>query len=346
MAILVTGGLGYIGSHTCIRLLESNMDIIVVDNLCNSKISVIKRIEEITSKKFKFYNCDLCILDNLNSVFLDNEIDAVIHFAGLKSVGQSVEIPLTYYHNNLLSTINLLTCMEKFDVKKLIFSSSATVYKNQGDIAIDEEFPLSFSNPYGNSKLIIEQMLRDIVYGDHKRNDNSFINNYWEIIILRYFNPVGAHTSGKLGENPNGIPNNLMPYISQVAVGKLDKLKVFGDNYNTKDGTGIRDYLHVMDLAEGHIAALGKLSHVNGIEVYNLGTGQGYSVLEVVSTFEKSTGIKIPYEIVGPRQGDVAICYADPSKAQRELGWKAICTLEEICKSSWDWQKVLLELEI
>lgn len=329
MKILVTGGAGYIGSHTCVALLEAGEDIVVVDNLSNSSVAVIERIKKITTKDFVFYKMDVRDEENLNGIFKANEIGAVIHFAGLKAVGESVTFPLKYYENNLCSTLQLLKVMEKFQVKNFVFSSSATVYGDPHKVPITEDFPLSTTNPYGATKLMIENMLKDIHIGDHS----------WNIAILRYFNPVGAHQSGTIGENPNGIPNNLVPYITQVAIGKLACLSVFGNDYPTLDGTGVRDYIHVTDLAEGHLAALKKLETNCGLVIYNLGTGKGYSVLEMVDAFQEACGKKIPFEIQPRRAGDVAKCYSNPAKAESELNWKAKKGLKEMCEDSWRWQK-------
>jgi len=328
MAILITGGAGYIGSHTCIELLNNNYKIIVVDNLSNSSIESLNRVKEITGKQFKFYNESVLNREKMNGIFLENNIEAVIHFAGFKAVGESTTIPLTYYYNNIISTIILCDVMQKHNVKKFIFSSSATVYGIPKTSPITEEFPLSVTNPYGQTKLMIEQIMRDVAKADGE----------WSIALLRYFNPFGAHQSGRIGEDPNGIPNNLMPYVTQVAVGKLKELNIFGNDYPTKDGTGVRDYIHVVDLAKGHVKALEKVLETTGIDAYNLGTGKGYSVLEMVNAFEKVSGKKIPYKIIGRRPGDVAICFADVSKAKRELGWEAEYGLEEMCLDSWRWQ--------
>lgn len=329
MAILVTGGAGYIGSHTVVELLQNGYEVVVVDNLSNSKPEALKRVKEITGKDFKFYKVDLLDRDGLEQVFKENKLEAVIHFAGLKAVGESVSIPLKYYYNNITGTLILCELMQKYGVKKIVFSSSATVYGMKNKSPLTEDMPLSTTNPYGSTKLMIEQILRDVYVSD----------NSWSIALLRYFNPIGAHESGRIGEDPNGIPNNLMPYITQVAVGKREKLSIFGNDYDTHDGTGVRDYIHVVDLAKGHLKALEKVMKAEGVEAYNLGTGVGYSVLDVVKNFEKATGQHIPYVIVGRRPGDVAECYADPSKAERELGWKAEKTLEDMCRDSWNWQK-------
>ena len=328
MAILITGGAGYIGSHTCIELLNNNYKIIVVDNLSNSSIESLNRVKEITGKQFEFYKESVLNREKMNEIFLKNNIEAVIHFAGFKAVGESTTIPLTYYYNNIISTIVLCDVMQKHNVKKFIFSSSATVYGIPKTSPITEEFPLSVTNPYGQTKLMIEQIMRDVAKADDE----------WSVALLRYFNPFGAHKSGRIGEDPNGIPNNLMPYVTQVAVGKLKELNIFGNDYPTKDGTGVRDYIHVVDLAKGHVKALEKVLETKGIEAYNLGTGKGYSVLEMVKAFEKVSGEKIPYKVIGRRPGDVAICFADVSKAKRELGWEAEYGLEEMCVASWRWQ--------
>lgn len=328
MSILVTGGAGYIGSHTCVELLNEGYEIIVVDNLMNSKKESLNRISEITGKSFPFYQVDLLNESELENVFNENEIEAVIHFAGLKAVGESVRLPLRYYHNNITGTINLLNIMNRYDVNRLVFSSSATVYGMPERVPISEDFPLKALNPYGRTKLIIEEILTDLYKSDQN----------WSISILRYFNPIGAHESGRIGEDPNGIPNNLMPFITQVAVGKLSELSVFGNHYPTADGTGVRDYIHVVDLAKGHLKALEKVATSNGIDSYNLGTGKGYSVLEMVDAFETAAAVSIPYKIAEPRAGDAAICYADPKKAKEELGWAAEKDLHKMCEDSWRWQ--------
>jgi UDP-glucose 4-epimerase len=328
MAILVTGGAGYIGSHTSVELLNAGYDLIILDNFSNSKQESIKRIKELTGKDFKFYQSDLLDRNAVDRVFSENKIDAVIHFAGLKAVGESVKIPLHYYHNNISGTLILCEVMEKYGVRKIVFSSSATVYGMPDTVPISEDFPLGATNPYGRTKLMIEEILRDLYIAD----------NNWSISILRYFNPIGAHESGHIGEDPNGIPNNLMPFITQVAVGKLKELKIFGSDYPTVDGTGVRDYIHVVDLAHGHLKALEKVMESHGVKAYNLGTGTGYSVLEIVSAFENAAGKKIPYQVVDRRSGDIAICYADPQKAKQELGWMATRGIEEMCKDAWKWQ--------
>lgn len=329
MNILVTGGAGYIGSHTCLELLNEGHQVIVVDNLSNSKETSLNRVQELTGKSLVFHQVDLLNKSALDSVFASQPIDAVIHFAGLKAVGESVEIPLSYYYNNITGTINLCEIMKKHQVTTLVFSSSATVYGDPHTVPIKEDFPLGATNPYGRSKLMIEEILRDL----HRAEPQ------WSIALLRYFNPVGAHESGRIGEDPNGIPNNLLPFISQVAVGKLEKLAVFGNDYPTPDGTGVRDYIHVVDLAIGHLRALEKLAAGPGIFTYNLGTGQGYSVLGMVRAFEKSSGRTIPYEIVGRRAGDIATCYADPSLARDELGWRANRGIEAMTADAWRWQE-------
>lgn len=328
LKILVTGGAGYIGSHTCVQLLENGYDILVADNLINSSEESIRRVEKITGRHIPFFKVDLCDEEALDNIFTEYPIHAVIHFAGLKAVGESVRLPLRYYENNLVSTLNLLKCMEKHEVYRLVFSSSATVYGNPKSVPICEDFPTSATNPYGASKLFLERILTDFGNSDPRRR----------ITLLRYFNPVGAHKSGLIGEDPNGIPNNLFPYITQVAIGKLPMLSVFGGDYPTKDGTGVRDYIHVVDLAAGHLAALTHLECQEGVCIYNLGTGMGYSVLDMVHTFERVSGVKVPYQIAERRSGDIAVCYADTSKAAKELGWKAQCGLEEMCEDSWRWQ--------
>lgn len=328
MNILLTGGLGYIGSHTAVELLKSGNNVIIVDNLSNSDRSVLNTIKKLTKTDVKFYKYDLRKETGLNKIFSENKIDAVIHFAGLKAVGESVEKPLEYYENNLESTINLLKAMRKSGVKNLVFSSSATVYGRAKSMPIYEDFPTSATNPYGRTKLFIEEILKDVSIADPSLN----------IAILRYFNPVGAHESGLLGENPRGIPNNLMPYISQVSVGQLKELNIFGNDYNTKDGTGVRDYIHVVDLAKGHLAALDKLKTRCGLVVYNLGTGVGYSVLDMVNAFNKCCGGKVRYKFAPRRAGDVDECFASPEKAYNELGWKATKSLDDMCESTYNYQ--------
>ena len=328
MSVLVTGGAGYIGSHTVIQLLKDNRDVIIVDNFSNSNPIVLDRIKGITNKDFKFYEIDTTNQEDLEIVFKENKIGSVIHFAAYKAVGESVAKPLEYYTNNIVNTLNVLNLMKKYDVKKFVFSSSATVYGDPHTCPITEDFPLSTTNPYGATKLMIEDMLRDISKADKRFN----------IAILRYFNPVGAHSSGLLGEDPNDIPNNLMPYISQVAVGKLKELSIFGNDYNTPDGTGVRDYIHVVDLANGHLKAIDKLDTNCGLVTYNLGTGNGYSVLDMVNAFSEASGRDVAYKIVDRRPGDVAMCYADPKKANEELGWKAKYGIKEMCEDAWRWQ--------
>ena len=326
MKVLVTGGLGFIGSHTCCELLNEGYEVVVVDNLSNSKIDVVDKIKAITGKDFKFYQDDVCSEDALERIFNENQIDAVIHFAAYKAVGESVKLPIMYYQNNLGSTLNLCNVMKKHDCKKIVFSSSATVYGSPDKLPIKEDFPLSTTNPYGTTKLMIEQILKDVVVADPDLS----------VVVLRYFNPIGAHESGLIGENPNGIPNNLMPYIVRVATKELEILSVFGNDYDTHDGTGVRDYIHVVDLAKGHLKAIEKADKQKGINYYNLGTGTGYSVLDLVKAFEKVNGVEVPYKIVGRRAGDIASCYADPSKAYVELGWKAEKGIEEMCKDSYN----------
>ncbi|ETW95595.1 UDP-glucose 4-epimerase GalE [Candidatus Entotheonella palauensis] len=328
MQILVTGGAGYIGSHTCLELLQAGYDVVVVDNLSNSKEEPLRRIQEITGKSLQFESTDLLDKPGLDRIFAQYDISAVIHFAGLKAVGESVAKPLYYYQNNVAGTLNLSEVMAKHQVKDLVFSSSCTVYGDPRSVPIQEDFPLSATNPYGRSKLMIEHILSDLHAADPS----------WNIALLRYFNPVGAHISGRIGEDPHGIPNNLLPYISQVAVGRLPQLSVFGGDYPTRDGTGVRDYIHVVDLAVGHIKALQKLAAKPGLAVWNLGTGQGYSVLEVIAAFEKASRHTIAYEIVERRPGDVAATYADPTKAKSELGWEAVRSLDEMCEDVWRWQ--------
>ncbi len=326
--ILVTGGAGYIGSHTVVELLNAGYDVVVVDNLVNSSAKSLERVKKITGRDVKFYEEDLLNEGIVQKIFDDEDIDAVIHFAGLKAVGESCKIPLRYFDNNITGTLNLLKAMEGHDVKSLVFSSSATVYGKPKSVPIREDFPLSVSNPYGRTKLMIEDMLRDI----YKADDG------WNIMLLRYFNPIGAHESGEIGENPNGIPNNLLPYVAKVAAGELDCVNVFGDDYDTPDGTGVRDYIHVVDLARGHIKALEKLDESPGLATYNLGTGVGYSVLEIIHNFEKACGKKIPYRITDRRPGDIDMCYADPQKAKKELGWSAKKGIDEMCEDAWRWQ--------
>ena len=328
MKILVTGGAGYIGSHTCVELLNAGHEITVLDNLCNSCEKSLDMVKEITGKDFKFYEVDLLDKDAVMKVFDENEFDSVIHFAGLKAVGESVSMPIEYYHNNMTGTFNLVDAMRKHNVFSIVFSSSATVYGSPETVPIKEDFPLSTTNPYGSTKLMLERVLSDVVVADPR----------FSVVLLRYFNPIGAHISGKIGEDPKGIPNNLLPYVAQVAVGKLQKVNVFGDCYPTVDGTGVRDYIHVVDLANGHLKAVEKKQSEPGVHIYNLGTGQGYSVLEIIKAFSKACGKDVPYVIADPRPGDVAICYADASKAKAELGWQAERGIEEMCRDAWNWQ--------
>ena len=323
--VLVTGGAGFIGSHTCVELLDAGYEIAVVDNFCNSMPEMIDKIKQITGKDFKFYEADLLDRDKVEQIFKENNIDSVIHFAGLKAVGESVAKPMEYYHNNIGSTLVLCEVMREYGCKKLVFSSSATVYGCPETVPIKEDFPLSTTNPYGSTKLMIENILRDIYVSD----------NEWSIALLRYFNPIGAHKSGLIGENPNGIPNNLVPYIAQVAVGMREHLNVFGDDYDTPDGTGVRDYIHVVDLSLGHIKALEKIADETGVKTYNLGTGNGYSVLEILHAYEKACGKELKYEIVDRRPGDIAMCYADTAKSKNELGWEAKRGIAEMCEDSW-----------
>lgn len=329
MNVLVTGGTGYIGSHTVLELLRLGHDIVVMDNLINSKKESLDRVASLAGRSATFHNVDLLDPDGMRRLFSRYSFDAVIHFAGLKAVGESVEHPLLYYKNNITGTANLCEVMDEFDVRNIVFSSSSTVYGDPESVPIREDFPLSAANPYGRSKLTIEYMLRDLYQSD----------NRWNVALLRYFNPAGADPSGEIGEDPQGIPNNLMPYVTQVAIGKRKELQVFGGDYPTRDGTGVRDYIHVSDLAAGHVKALDKLLEKPGVVTYNLGTGTGYSVLEIVHAFEKASGITIPYQITDRRPGDVAECYADPTRAEQELGWRAEQGLEEMCRDSWKWQK-------
>ncbi len=330
MAILVTGGAGYIGSHTCIELISAGYEVLIVDNLCNSCELAVKRVEEITGKKINFYSVDIADRVGLNGIFEKESIDSVIHFAGLKAVGESVAKPLEYYSNNITGTLVLLEVMREHNVKNIVFSSSATVYGNPKTVPIKEDFPLSVTNPYGRTKLMIEEILQDLYVADKE----------WNIILLRYFNPIGAHKSGLLGEDPKGIPNNLLPYIAQVAVGKLEALGVFGDDYDTPDGTGVRDYIHVVDLAIGHVKAIKRLEDKAGVSIYNLGTGKGYSVLQVLHAFEKASGKKLDYVVKPRRAGDIATCYADASKAKKELGFETTKDIDEMCEDSWRWQSM------
>jgi UDP-glucose 4-epimerase len=329
MAILITGGCGYIGSHTAIELLNAGSDIVILDNYSNSKPEVLNRIRELSGKDFPFYNVDVRDYSGLVRVFQENSIDEVIHFAGLKAVGESVQHPLAYYENNVSGTITLCKVMEACGCKRMVFSSSATVYGMNNPSPLKETMPTgAVTNPYGRTKYIIEEILSDMCVADKE----------WSAVLLRYFNPIGAHKSGRIGEDPNGIPNNLMPYISQIAIGKLKELSVFGDDYDTPDGTGIRDYIHVVDLAVGHVQAVEYIRSHTGKEVFNLGTGTGYSVMDILHTFEETNGVKIPYSIGPRRDGDIAICFSDPTKAQHVLGWKTTHTLQDMCRDSWRWQ--------
>ncbi len=331
MAILVTGGAGYIGSHTCVELLNAGYEVVVIDNLYNSSEKALERVEQITGKPVKFYQGDLLNKEDIEKVFEHETIDSVIHFAGLKAVGESVSKPLEYYHNNITGTLLLCDVMRNHGCKKIVFSSSATVYGDPAFVPITEECPKGqITNPYGQTKGMLEQILTDLHVGDPE----------WKVILLRYFNPIGAHKSGLIGEDPKGIPNNLVPYIAQVAVGKLEKLGVFGNDYPTPDGTGVRDYIHVVDLAIGHVKAIEKLSSVDGVAIYNLGTGNGYSVLDVLHAYEKACGKTLPYEIKARRPGDIPTCYADATKAKEELGWVAERGIEEMCEDSYRWQSM------
>jgi UDP-glucose 4-epimerase len=329
MKILVTGGAGFIGSHTVVELLNNNYEVVIVDNFSNSKKEVLDNIKSITNKDFKFYEGDVCEKTLLEKIFEENKIDAVIHFAGYKAVGESVKKPLMYYRNNIDSTLSLCETMNKYGVKKLVFSSSATVYGSPKGLPIMEDFPLSTTNPYGSTKLYIEGILKDLAISDAE----------WSIALLRYFNPIGAHSSGLIGENPNDIPNNLMPFIVKVANKELECLSIFGNDYDTPDGTGVRDYIHVVDLALGHIKAIEKIAKESGVGAYNLGTGKGYSVLDLVNTFSKVNSVDVPYKIVDRRAGDIAACYADPSYAKEQLGWEAEKGIEEMCRDAWNFVK-------
>lgn len=328
MAILVTGGVGYIGSHTVLELLNSGNDVVIIDNLCNSSRESLRRVEVLTGRSVTFYEADVCDRSALQTIFAQHAIDAVIHFAGLKAVGESTQIPLKYYQNNIAATLVLCEEMERAGVFRLVFSSSATVYGDPHTVPIQEHFPTSATNPYGRSKLMVEEMLRDIVAADPR----------WSVVLLRYFNPVGAHISGQIGEDPNGIPNNLLPYIAQVAIGRLKQLSVFGNDYPTPDGTGVRDYIHVVDLSLGHLKALQYIADRHGVFTFNLGTGQGYSVLEMVKAFEQASGRAVPYQVVARRPGDIAVCYAEPDLAAQELGWRAERGLPEMMADTWRWQ--------
>ena len=328
MKILVTGGSGYIGSHTVLELLEAGYETVVLDNLCNSSEKSLKRVEKITGKKAVFYKADIRDQAAMDKIFAKEKPEAVIHFAGLKAVGESVQKPLMYYDNNIVGTVTLLNAMKEHGCKKIVFSSSATVYGKPASVPIRENFPLSVTNPYGRTKLMIEEILGDVYTAD----------NSWDIILLRYFNPIGAHESGLIGEDPEGIPNNLLPYVAKVAVGRLEKVNVFGDDYDTPDGTGVRDYIHVVDLARGHVKAIEKIAQDPGLKIYNLGTGNGYSVLDIIHAFSKACGHDIPY-VIGPRRaGDIDMCYADPQKAYEELNWKAEYDLNKMCEDTWRWQ--------
>ncbi len=330
MAILITGGAGFIGSHTAVEFLNAGYDVVIADNYVNSSPKVLDRIKEITGKEFRAYEVDLCDKEALRRVFVENpDIDSAIHFAGLKAVGESVAQPGRYYHNNLLSTLNLVELMAQYNAKRIVFSSSATVYGSPKTVPIREDFPLSTTNPYGETKLMIERILKDVWFADKD----------WSVSILRYFNPIGAHKSGLIGENPRGIPNNLLPYVAKVAAGQLPFLQVFGDDYDTPDGTGVRDYIHVVDLAKAHLKALQRADKVTGVEYYNIGTGVGYSVLDIVHAYEKASGLKVPYKIVARRPGDIATCYADPTKAAEILGWHAEFGIEDMCRDMANWQK-------
>ena len=328
--ILVTGGAGFIGSHTCVELLDSGYEVVVVDNLCNSSKESLKRVEKITGKSVKFYEADIADKDAMNKVFEENDISCVIHFAGLKAVGESVQKPLEYYQNNISGTLNMCEVMRNHGVKNIIFSSSATVYGDPASVPITEKFPKGqCTNPYGWTKSMLEQILTDIQFADKE----------WNVILLRYFNPIGAHKSGLIGEDPNGIPNNLMPYVMKVVIGQLPQVNVFGDDYLTPDGTGVRDYIHVVDLAKGHVKAIEKIEENPGVKIYNLGTGKGYSVLDVINNVSKAVGKEIPYVIAERRAGDIAECYADPALAKEELGWEAQYGMKEMCEDSWNWQQ-------
>ena len=326
--ILVTGGAGFIGSHTCIELLNAGHEVVVLDNLCNSSSKSLEIVERETNKTLHFYEVDIRDEKQLEKIFDDEEIEGVIHFAGLKAVGESSIIPLEYYDNNIAGTLNLLKVMKNHDCKNIIFSSSATVYGSPKTVPIKENFPLSVTNPYGRTKLMLEEILTDLYNSD----------NEWNIVLLRYFNPIGAHACGDLGEDPKGVPNNLLPYVTQVAVGKLERVGVFGSDYDTEDGTGVRDYIHVVDLAKGHVAALQKLATGSGLSIYNLGTGKGYSVLDMIKNMSEVVGFDIPYQILPRRKGDIATCYADASKAKEELGWEAKYDIYRMCQDSWRWQ--------
>lgn len=330
MSILITGGAGFIGSHTAVEFLNAGYEIVIADNFCNSNPKALERIREITGKDFRFYEVDLCDKAALEKVFVENpSIDSAIHFAGLKAVGESVAKPGMYYYNNLVSTLNLVELMSEYHAKHIVFSSSATVYGMPKTVPIREDFPLSTTNPYGETKLMIERILKDIWVSDPE----------WSVSVLRYFNPIGAHKSGLIGENPRGIPNNLLPYVAKVAAGQLPYLSVYGNDYDTKDGTGVRDYIHVVDLAKAHLKALERAHQVNGVEYFNIGTGTGYSVLDIIRAYEKATGLKVPYKVVARRPGDIATCYADPKKAYEVLGWKAENDIDDMCRDLANWMK-------
>lgn len=329
MAILITGGAGYIGSHAMVEFLNAGKEIVCVDNLSNSKYTAVERVKKIAGKDFKFYKTDLLDYDELEKVFVENKIESCIHFAGLKAVGESCAMPLEYYHNNITGTLNLCKLLKKYNAKCIVFSSSATVYGNPASLPITEDFPLSTSNPYGETKLMIERILTDLW-----RSDNS-----WKVSLLRYFNPIGAHESGLIGEDPQGIPNNLLPYVMQVGAGRRECLSVFGNDYNTPDGTGVRDYIHVVDLVKAHLLALDRAEKTEGVECFNVGTGVGYSVLEIVKAYEEASGLKINYKITGRRPGDIDACYANPDKALKVLGWKAQFGIKEMCRDAYNWQK-------
>lgn len=328
MAILVTGGAGYIGSHTMVEFLNAGRELVVVDNFVNSKPEALERVKKITGKDFRFFQVDLLDKEALDKVVRENDIDSCIHFAGLKAVGESCAKPLLYYHNNITGTLNLCEVLQKYNAKRIVFSSSATVYGNPASVPITEDFPLSTTNPYGETKLMIERILKDVQTADPE----------WSVSVLRYFNPIGAHQSGMIGEDPQGIPNNLLPYITQVAAGRRECLSVFGDDYKTHDGTGVRDYIHVVDLARAHLKAMERAEKVTGIEYFNIGTGVGYSVLDIVHAYEKATGITIPYKITPRRPGDIDECYANPKKAAEVLGWHAEYNIEDMCRDSYRWQ--------
>lgn len=331
MSILVTGGAGYIGSHTCVELIKAGYDIVVLDNFYNSRPESLKRIAELAGKDFSFYECDIRDEEGLSKIFEKENIEAVIHFAGLKAVGESCTMPIEYYENNVGGTLTMCRVMKKYGCKKIVFSSSATVYGMNNPSPLKETMPTGgTTNPYGTTKYMIELILSDLYKAD----------NDWAVCLLRYFNPIGAHESGRMGEDPNGIPNNLMPYISQVAIGKLPYLKVYGNDYDTHDGTGVRDYIHVVDLAKGHVAAIDYMAEHRGESVFNLGTGTGYSVLDMVHAFEKANGVAVPYKIVGRRAGDLAVCYCSPDKSARLLNWRAALSLEDMCRDSWRWQSM------